>query len=297
MNDVSDETSSVPKPVQMHPKVSFDCTLCHTLQQIQKGEQVMQPLLKVFEKALPTQVKDSRPKDPTTAPKDLMTPFRHVTPSLTVWEDEDNDQGPRMTDGHVSPLLSKDSLSEVLALTEGDGVDVDCEEERSKTDMAHVLNAQAVIEQEATQNLEASRSEEYDEMEEEDSDDVTTVQHTTPFKPRQQSFRINASYHILKLNRLHTKLGLWPLKEAEARVKESTEEMAVKSRILDRYKGRVARGFRPPVTRVPWGLIDELQAESIKWQTEKASYDRHVYRRMIQNRTNNNSKSSRNSSL
>jgi hypothetical protein len=40
--------------------------------------------------------------------------------------------------------------------------------------------------------------------------------------------------------------------------------------------------FEWPVSRVPWGLMDELETERVKWEREASTFERHIKERMMQ---------------
>ena len=93
--------------------------------------------------------------------------------------------------------------------------------------------------------------------------------------------RLAVGYHTVHPGRLLTDSSLVPFKEAEARINVPYEESLIRNRIMKKYEGRVSRRFRAPVTRVPWSLVDELEAERIKWENEKASFDTYIRARMM----------------
>lgn len=88
-------------------------------------------------------------------------------------------------------------------------------------------------------------------------------------------------FHSIHSDRITTTSSFWPFKEAEDRVKSTCEESLICSRLLRKYKNKVSRRFEPLTDQVPWNLMDELQVEKLRWETEKSKMQEHIVKRMI----------------
>jgi hypothetical protein len=93
--------------------------------------------------------------------------------------------------------------------------------------------------------------------------------------------RLATGYHSLHRRRLQTEHSILPLKDAEARVTSTAEEALTRSAILKKYGDRVSHRYALPVVRVPWGVVDELEAERIRWSSEKGLLDKHIVQRVL----------------
>lgn len=88
-------------------------------------------------------------------------------------------------------------------------------------------------------------------------------------------------YASLHRRRIVTNQAVWPLKDAEDRIKPSYDEDLLRTRMQRKYGPSISKRYRAPVVHVPWSLLDELEAERVKWEGEKGRFDRHIRERML----------------